>query len=97
MTLTRSELDALMVPGDAPTLADLLPSRPPWMARAACRGVEATTFFPARGEPTDAARELCADCPARGPCLAYALEEDVEGVWAGTSKRQRRAMRRQAS
>lgn len=87
-----------MQPGDAFTLVDLIPTRPRWMADAACRGVDSAVFFPSRGEPTEAARELCAGCPARGPCLAYALDDEgLEGVWAGTSKRERRAMRREAS
>ena len=98
MALAHWETEALMQPGELLTLGDVFPARPAWMASAACRGVNAATFFPSRGEPTDAARELCAGCPARGPCLAYALDDEaLEGVWAGTSKQQRRAMRREAS
>ena len=97
MALARWETEALMVPGDLPSLADLIPIGPRWMARAACRGMASATFFPSRGEPTGEAREVCAGCPVRGPCLDYAVAEGVEGVWAGTSKAERRAMRRQAS
>lgn len=86
-----------MFPGDLPPSPLDLTQRPAWMAEAARRGVDSAVFFPARGEPTDAAHQACGRCPTRGPCLAYALEEDVEGVWAGTSKRQRRVMRREAS
>ena len=97
MALPAWELEGLMMPGEMLTLDDLIPARPAWMAKAACRGVDAATFFPSRGEPTDAARALCAGCPARGPCLAYALDDEtLEGVWAGTSKQQRRGMRREA-
>jgi WhiB family transcriptional regulator, redox-sensing transcriptional regulator len=100
VALTRWELDWLMEAPAAeplPTLADLIPARPAWMARAACRGMDSATFFPSRGEPTAEAREVCAGCPVAGPCLAYAVAEGLEGVWAGTSKRERRAMGRQAS
>ena len=80
-----------------PTPADLIPARPAWMDRAACRGMNQRAFFPARTEATDETREVCAGCPVAGPCLSYAVAEDLEGVWAGTSKRERRAMRRWAS
>ena len=56
MALPAWELEALMQPGDVLTLANLFPPRPAWMARAACRGVDAATFL--RGEATDAARAL---------------------------------------
>ncbi|HWC11606.1 MAG TPA: WhiB family transcriptional regulator [Acidimicrobiales bacterium] len=97
MALARWEVDLLMLPGDVPGLAALIPPRPRWMARASCRGMAPATFFPSRGEATDEAREVCAACPVRAECLAYAVAEDMEGVWAGTSKRERRAMRREAS
>ena len=96
VALARWETEALMLPGDAPTLADLIPARPAWMDRAACRGMDSATFFPSAGHPTDEAREVCARCPVRRECLAYAVAEDLEGVWAGTSKQERRAMRRAA-
>lgn len=46
-----------------------------------------------------AAKAVCnagdggAPCPFRDPCLAYALANDVEGVWGGTTYAERRAMR----
>jgi WhiB family redox-sensing transcriptional regulator len=95
MALAEWELDWLMSPGDAPTLADLIPPKPRWMAQAACRGNPAP-FFPVRDEPTVESREVCGRCPVSNACLDYALAEDLEGVWAGTSKRERRRMRRVA-
>lgn len=39
---------------------------------------------PDRTARVDAAREVCADCPVRLPCLAYALRaRPAAGVWAG--------------
>jgi WhiB family redox-sensing transcriptional regulator len=97
MAMPAWELDVLMTPGGPPpSVLDLI-RRPAWMREAACRGADVNVFFPSRGEPTEAARELCDRCPARAPCLSYALAEDLEGVWAATSKRQRRALRREAS
>ncbi len=74
MALAHWDVEALMLPGDAPTLADVLGMlRPAWQARAACRGAGPAAFFPYGGEPTDEARELCGQCPVREPCLAYAM------------------------
>jgi Transcription factor WhiB len=39
---------------------------------------------PDRAARVDAAREVCADCPVRLPCLAWALRTfPAAGVWAG--------------
>lgn len=32
---------------------------------------------------------MCGLCPARGDCLAWALNNDAYGLWAGTSRFQR--------
>ena len=43
-----------------------------------------------------AQRLYCGTCPARDACLTEALANDVQGTWAGTSWRQRDAMRAKA-
>lgn len=98
MLLTLPELEALMAPGDplALSLAEIL-DRPAWMADAACKGMPASIFFIEPGGTADAAREVCNRCPTRQPCLAYALSENMPGIWAGTTPRQRAAMKRKAS
>jgi hypothetical protein len=40
------------------------------------------------------ARAVCASCPVREACLAYAVQAGVDGMWGGTTERQRRSMRR---
>lgn len=40
------------------------------------------------------ALRLCAGCQVREECLAYALANGDEGIWGGTTARERRAMRR---
>lgn len=71
-----------------------LTERPSWHARAACRGVGSETFFPTRGESVEMAKQYCGDCPVAPHCLASALEHGDGGIWAGTSGRQRRQLRR---
>ena len=74
-------------------MEDLLPAlvieRPSWMAEAACRGEDTALFFIERGGSTTEAKALCAECPVKEPCLAYAIEHDLDGVWAGTTRRSR--------
>jgi WhiB family redox-sensing transcriptional regulator len=70
------------------------PSPSPWRDRAACRGTDPDLFFPERGESADPARKICARCPARQPCLAYALDNGItHGVWGGLAERERRVLR----
>ena len=71
-----------------------------WRDDAACRHADPDLFFPV-GETGPAlhqveeAKRICQSCPARTPCLAWALEQGVAaGVWGGTTEDERRAIRR---
>lgn len=82
-----------MVPGapELPILDDLLHLQPAWMAEGACRGRPDVSFFPELGEETAPAKAVCAGCPVREACLAFALDERIgHGVWGGLSTKQRR-------
>jgi Transcription factor WhiB len=51
-------------------------------------------FFPGRGEPAEPARQICAGCPVRQPCLDYALGHGItHGIWGGLTERDRRPLR----
>jgi len=71
-----------------------------WMARGACRQADPELFFPAAAAKRPAARQVevakavCAPCPVRANCLAYAVEARPEGIWGGTTPDERRAARR---
>jgi WhiB family transcriptional regulator, redox-sensing transcriptional regulator len=40
-----------------------------------------------------AAKKLCAECPVKQQCLAYALANDCMGIWGGMTDAERRKMR----
>lgn len=87
MALTRSDVEWLMIP-EAPellALADLLARRPAWMAAGACRDRADVTWFPNKSQSAAPAKAVCAECPSRAPCLAFALDLDADGVWGGTN------------
>ncbi len=67
-----------------------------WMAKGNCRQVHPSVFFPSDGVGVDIARQVCADCPVKAPCLEYALRNRIDhGVWGGASERERRRILRQ--
>lgn len=66
-----------------------------WMADAACRDSDPRLFWPKPGESHREALAVCADCPVRQQCLDYAVSNgEHDGIWGGTSARQRRQIRR---
>jgi WhiB family redox-sensing transcriptional regulator len=77
------------------------PEAPTWNARAACRDESSGVFAPALGlEPAQVrerraqqAKRICAQCPVRRDCLAYALRVHEElGIWGGLDPAERRAL-----
>lgn len=66
----------------------------PRLERAACRGLD-HLFLKPRPRKSDRAqiREICRTCQDRPPCLAYALEHEEHGYWAGHTPEQLRALR----
>ncbi len=70
--------------------------RPPdWTRDALCVEYPHVEFFPGRGQDSRPAKADCARCMVRADCLAFAMAERItEGVWGGTSERERRALRR---
>jgi WhiB family transcriptional regulator, redox-sensing transcriptional regulator len=67
-----------------------------WRLLAACRHADPELFFPvsASGPSLDQvtqAKAICARCPVRQQCLAFALNTRQDhGVWGGTSEEERR-------
>lgn len=72
-----------------------------WMSQeVACRHADPELFFPATTGITAAglaeeAKAVCACCPVRAACLAYALAtRQPYGVWGGATEKERRAINR---
>lgn len=62
-----------------------------WMARGLCAAKPPSLFFPSDGVGVEVAKRICEECPVRGTCLEYAIENRIDhGVWGGTSERERR-------
>jgi DNA-binding IscR family transcriptional regulator len=75
-----------------------------WRLDAACREVDPELFFPETGQVPQAAaaKAVCAGCAVRGPCLEAALHgpqarDDHTGIFAGTTARERVALRGRAA
>jgi WhiB family redox-sensing transcriptional regulator len=71
-----------------------------WRLDAACAQVDPELFFPEPGQVPQAAaaKAVCAGCAVRGPCLEAVLHgpqarDDHSGIFAGTTARQRVALR----
>jgi len=66
-----------------------------WMGEGRCRDMDPAVFFPSDGIGVQSAQRICSECPMKGPCLEYALDNRVDhGVWGGTSERERRRILR---
>jgi WhiB family transcriptional regulator, redox-sensing transcriptional regulator len=66
-----------------------------WSVDALCVTSDLDIFFPPGDDPAMEARQICADCPVRGQCLAYAVAADEPfGIWGGLDTQERRTLRR---
>ena len=64
-----------------------------WRQQAACHGTDLNLFYPERGKSAGPARQVCARCPVRQPCLDYALSNRItHGIWGGLTERERRPL-----
>jgi hypothetical protein len=89
----RKLLAAMMSGVDVPGLAELI-DEPAWMRDALCREYPEVSFVPGTGKRLEPARRVCADCLVPRRCNGYAMADDsLEGVWGGTSERERRQLR----
>lgn len=73
------------------------PERPyEWQDDALCAQVGTEMFFPEKDGSTKDAKQICAQCPVREQCLAYAIENNERfGIWGGVSERELHRMKKQ--
>lgn len=66
-----------------------------WILDGICSQVDPELWFAAgKGNPTAPAKAICRVCPARTPCAEWAIGQDnLQGVWGGTSERDRGKIR----
>jgi WhiB family redox-sensing transcriptional regulator len=82
------------------SLMSLAATRLNWWTEAACQDAEPDIFFPVsstgRGGEEARAKLVCAGCPVRADCLAYAMDAGapLQGIWGGTSDTDRARLRR---
>lgn len=62
----------------------------------ACRGLDASIFYPDNDDDAQVATEVCQQCGVKTVCLEYALNQrEKAGVWGGATERERRRILRQ--
>jgi WhiB family redox-sensing transcriptional regulator len=67
-----------------------------WRELGACKGLDATIFYPDDDDDAEDARQICAGCGVRIACLEHALAtREKVGVWGGATERERRRIVRQ--
>lgn len=67
-----------------------------WRMLGACRGLDASIFYPDNDDDAETAAQVCRECSVRVACLEYALNErEKAGVWGGATERERRRILRQ--
>jgi WhiB family transcriptional regulator, redox-sensing transcriptional regulator len=70
-----------------------------WQEDALCKEYGPELFFPDGEKGENAlmilqAKDICAVCPVLYECLAEALDNGSEGVWGGTTLKERRTIRK---
>jgi WhiB family transcriptional regulator, redox-sensing transcriptional regulator len=68
-----------------------------WEERARCGEYDPEIFFDPTARAERRAKSICAQCPVRLDCLAYALSVRAEfGVWGGLNGKERGSMLRRS-
>lgn len=76
--------------------------KPFWRDDADCNSYPSEVFYGTLEKPLSAkesrmAKEICGACPVRRDCLITALRDKEEhGIWAGTTRLERRRMLRES-
>ena len=67
-----------------------------WWDLGACRGLDASIFYPDDEAEALSAKAVCSECAVQQTCLDHALTfREKSGVWGGATERDRRRIIRQ--
>jgi len=64
-----------------------------WMDEGLCRQSDPDLFQPDNYVQSQQARKICRACPVQDPCLDYAIRTKADGIWGGTTRKERQAMK----
>lgn len=65
-----------------------------WMADASCIGVDTEMFFVERGQnKPPMIMKMCNSCPVKNECREYAVKYVLDGIWGGTTPKDRSRLR----
>lgn len=67
-----------------------------WTEGSLCAQTDPELFFPKRADsPGKEAKRVCQSCDVSAECLAWALQAHPEGIWGGTTEREREELLRE--
>lgn len=96
-TVNDALIQWLMTPdaAEVPLTLEAFLHRPEWQQDAACRGQGVRTWFSGTPDNPERARAVCGGCAVREECYAYAMADpDLVGMWAGSTEKERKELRR---
>ncbi|WP_216677729.1 WhiB family transcriptional regulator [Streptomyces sp. MNP-20] len=65
-----------------------------WQDDGICAQTDPESFFPTEGRSARPAKKICAGCPVRHECRAYALARpELYGIWGGLTRVERGRLR----
>jgi WhiB family redox-sensing transcriptional regulator len=71
------------------------PVYPEFDGSQTCAQTDPIIWFPSPANQSGAlAKKLCNTCPWIQECLAYAIQVDVQGIWGGSTEKDRTRYRR---
>lgn len=78
------------------SIQQINPEDTKWWDLGACKGLEASIFYPDDEPEAQAAKMVCEGCAVQSRCLDHALSfREKSGVWGGATERDRRRILRQ--
>lgn len=77
------------------SIQQINPQDAKWWDLGACKGLEASIFYPDDELEAQAAKTVCEGCAVQTACLDHALTfREKSGVWGGATERDRRRILR---